>query len=220
MRRTKTPYGTVRTVGSQCVYDVIMDTDETFVGPDPAIKETIRRLRERLALAKEEEARAHERAESVRIALREVEALAAPASLPSAPAFTGTEGTRPRDAAAATPQGHSPRHPEGASRWSTAADAIRNLLGGDPRPWNATEIISAVEHSGALAGLRDPGTAVRAALRRMAARGEVVRVGRGYYQASGAAPHLAPAQVPDSRTRTLFGRLVEGANEDPKEDEP
>jgi len=213
-------YGTVRTLASQWVYDVTMDTDGTTVGPDPALKEAMRRLRERLALAEEEEARAHERAESLRIALREVEALAAPAPLPSAPALTGTEGTRPRDATAATPQGHSPRHPEGASRWSTAADAIRDLLGGDPRPWNATEIISAVERSGALAGLRDPATAVRAALRRMVARGEVVRVGRGYYQARGAAPHPAPAQVPDSRTWPLFGRLVEGADDDPKEDGP
>jgi len=112
------------------------------------------------------------------------------------------------------------RHPEGTSRWSTAADAIRDLPGEDARPWNATEIISTVERSGALAGLRDPATAVRAALRRMVARGEVVRVGRGYYQTIGTTPHPAPAQVPDSKTWPLFGRLVGGAAADPKEDEP
>jgi hypothetical protein len=213
-------YGTVRTTASQRVYDVTMDTDGSTVGSDPALKEAMRRLRERLALAEEEEARAHERAESLRIALREVEALAGPAPLPSAPAFTGTEDAKLRDATAATPQGRSTRHPEGTSRWSTAADAIRDLLGEDARPWNATEIISTVERSGALAGLRNPATAVRAALRRMAARGEVVRVGRGYYQTTGTAPHPAPAQVPDSRTWPFFDRLVGGAAADPKEDEP
>jgi len=215
-----TPYGTVRTVASQWVYDVTMDTDGTTVGPDPALKEAMRRLRERLALAEEEEARAHERAESLRIALREVEALAGPAPLLSAPALTGTEGTKPRDATAATRQGRSTRHPEDTSRWSTAADAIRDLLSEDARPWNATEIISAIERTGALAGLRDPATAVRAALRRMVERGEVVRVGRGYYQAAGTTPRPVPTKEFDLETSPVFGHPPEHTIDDPKEDEP
>jgi len=55
-----------------------MDTDGTTFDQDPGLQEAARRLRERLADAEKAEAHARERAESLRIALREVEALAAP----------------------------------------------------------------------------------------------------------------------------------------------
>jgi hypothetical protein len=143
------------------VYTGIMS--EITVTPDVALKEAARQLREKLAAAEEEEARTHERAESLRIAIREVEALGGSAPLPPAPAGTPTGVRR-----------SLPR--------STVSAAILDLLSWDPRPWNAMEIISALELSGRLAHLNKLSHSVRCELGRMVKRGEIARVGRGYYQ--------------------------------------
>jgi len=220
MRRLQLCLGQQCTILSQRLYHRLVDTDWTNVGPDPALKEAVRRLRERLAAAEEVEARARERAESLRIALREVEALAAPPPLSGVLAPSGTDRAMLRAATTASSQ-------EGPSIWCrrdtshghTAADAIRNVLAENPRPWNAAEIISAISRTGALAGLRDPATAIRAALRRMVERGEVLRVGRGSYQAAGTTPRPVPTEEFDLGTSPVFGYPPEHTMDDQKEDE-
>jgi len=197
-----------------------MDTDGTTVDQDPGLQEAARRLRERLAAAEEAEARARERAESLRIALREVEALAAPPPLSVVLAPSRTDHAMPRTATTASSQeGRLTRSRRDTSHGRTAADVTYNLLVQDPRPWNAAEIISAIERTGALAGLRDPAMAIRAALRRMAERGEVVRVGRGSYQAAGTTPRPVPTEEFDLGT-SVFGHSPEDTMDDRKEDEP
>jgi len=220
MRRLRLCLGQQCTILSQRVYHRLMDTDGTTVGPDPALKEAVRRLRERLAAAEEAEARARERAESLRIALREVEALAAPPPLSDVLAPSRTDHAMPRAATTASSQeGRLTRSRRDTSHGRTAADAIRNVLAENPRPWNATEIISAIERSGALAGFRDPATAIRAALRRMVEQGEVLRVRRGSYQAAGTTPRPVPTEEFDLGT-SVFGHSPEHTMDDPKEDEP
>jgi hypothetical protein len=157
--------------------------------------------------------------EPLRIALREVEALAAPPPLSGVLAPSGTDRAMPRAATTASSQeGRLTRSRRDTSHGHTAADAIRNVLAESPRPWNAAEIISAIERTGALAGLRDPATAIRVALRRMVERGEVLRVGRGSYQAASTTPRPVPTEELDLGM-SVFGHPPEDTMDDQKEDE-
>jgi len=198
----------------------VWDMDKTIVGLDPALKEAVRRLRESLAAAEEAEARARERAESLRIALREVEALAAPPPPSDVLALSRTDHAMPHAATTASSQeGRLIRSRRDTSHGRTAADAIRNFLAENPGSWKAVEIISAIERTGALAGLRDPATAIRVALRRMVEQGEVLRVRRGSYQAAGTTPRPVPTEEFDLGTSPVFGHPPEHTMDDQKEDE-
>jgi len=146
---------------------------------------------------------------------------AAPPPLSDVLAPSRTDHAMPRTATTASSQeGRLTRRRRGTLYGRTTADVIYNLLVQDPRPWNAAEIISAIERTGALAGLRDPAMAIRAALRRMAERGEVVRVGRGYYQAAGTTPRPVLALELDQGTGTPHSEAATLITDDPKEDEP
>ena len=156
-----------------------------MVSTDPAVAasliEASHHLRQALASVEAEEACIHERVESLRTALREVDALAvaAPAAtVPDAPVEqTGTNG-RPT-------QSPGQRSSAGPRRHRTA-DAIQDLIASEPRPWGIIEVIETLSSSSTLAGLESPSMAIRAAIRRMESRGDVVRVARGQYRTAGA----------------------------------
>ena len=208
----------VRVMWTQVVYDTDMDSERADIDPGLGLREAARRLRERLVAAEEAEARARERAEALRIALREVEALISPTA-------QGREDTgqaaRDMEPAASLENRLRPQASPRPPRSRTASDAIRALLTKDPRPWNATEIISVLARSGEL-DLHDPGLAVRAALRRMTQRGEIRRVGRGFYQAAGSGipvdAHQPRPLVPLLADSTPT--ITNTAAMEPKEEEP
>lgn len=158
---------------------MFVGTDQTARDSDTGLKEAVKRLRERLVAAEEAELRAHERAEALRVALHEVEMLIAPGSATVAQSSQEVRNV----ASAPSPEGGVLPPTPRRTRRQTTADTILDLLTTDARPWNATEIIGAVGRSEETVDLRDPAMAVRAALRRMAERGEIERVGRGTYQA-------------------------------------
>lgn len=203
---------------SQIVYNHGVTTDDREPNSGMGLKEAARRLRERLAVAEEAEAHARERAEALRIALREVEMLIVPTDGTDAP-----PGREVRDLARVPPTESGVR-PQ-VALWEplglTTAGVIRDILTKDPRPWNATEVIAAVERYEGI-DLRNPSMAVRAALRRMVARGEVERVGRGFYQAVTPSPRSAgsrKADMADSPFGGLFlGMTADTTTTDPKED--
>lgn len=225
MRQASTHSCTVRVAASQTQYHVAMTTDGTTVDLSPGLREAATRLRDALVAAEEAEARAHERAESLRIALREVEALAGPAANAAAQDSQEAREAAPSDAVgiATVPASRgdvlSPRALRETGR-RTATDAVRDLLRQNSRPWNATEIISALSSSGELTGLHDPPTAVRAALRRMVAKGEVVRVGRGDYRVAGPAPRPPLAHDRSPYDRPTLLALSERTVDEAKEEEP
>lgn len=187
------------------LYSLLVGTDQEAFDSGMGLRVAARRLRERLVAAEEAEAHARERAEALRIALHEVETLIAPGSTTVARSNQPEGGVRPP-----TPRG---------TRRQTTATIIRDLLTTDARPWNATEIIGAVARSVETIDLRDPAMAVRAALRRMAERGEIRRVGRGMYQAVVPSPRPERSVEADLADSPLFGPFVP-TTVDPKEDAP
>jgi len=156
-----------------------------MVSTDPAVAvsliEASHHLRQALASVEAEEARIHERVESLRTALREVDALvaAAPAgTVPDVPADqTGTNGL---------PTPSPGRRSSVDPRRHRTADAIQDLIASEPRPWGIIEVIETLSSSTTLAGLKSPSIAIRAAIRRLESRGDVVRVARGQYRSAGA----------------------------------
>ncbi len=151
--------------------------------------EASRRLHETLLLAEEEEANAHARVESLRIALREVDTLVAGsgADVPSRPTpnvpIARTEWTSQMTPAREHPM--DGRRSASTPRRTRTADAIRELLSSEPRPWSVTEVVDRLAQSGDMANLESPATAIPAAIRRLTSQGILVRVGRGKYRLSG-----------------------------------